>query len=206
MGKFTMLGRNALIGAHGVDRVGAFKANAAVALTTPFGVNSSDTFTSTAHGLSNGDLVVLTEVTGGSGLQAGDAGNANENAWPYYVIGVTANTFQLSHTPGGAAVDLGSDLTAGKFIKLVELSGGSPAYARKTIAWNAVSLGAVDDSTNGAVIDVPPPGATGGQVDYLGYWNNASSELRAIDKVATETYAGQGTYTVTDADLDVLQA
>lgn len=202
MGKATMLGRNALIAAHGVDRVGAFAADASKSLTTPFGVNSTDTFTLTAHGYANGDLVILTEITGGSNLQAGDVGNANENAWPYYVIGQTVNTFQLSHTPGGAAVDLGSDLTAGKVTRLVELTGGSPAYARKTIAFNAASLGSVDDSTNGAVIDVP----AGGKVSYLGYWNNASGELRWIDKVTEEVYAAQGTYTVTDVDLDVLAA
>jgi hypothetical protein len=83
---------------------------------------------------------------------------------------------------------------------LIELTGGSPAYARKTIAYNTPSSGSMDDSTNGAVIDVP----AGVTVDYLGYWNNASSELRAVDKVTSEVFAAQGTYTVTDSDHDLL--
>lgn len=201
MGKFTMLGRNALISGHGVDRVGAFAADAGKAVT---GVTSTDIFTSTAHGYAAGDLVILTALTGGSGLKAGNAGNADEEAWPYFVIAanLAANTFSLSHTPGGAAVDLGSDVTAGTVTRLVELTGGAPAYARKTIAYNTAAGGAVDDSTNGAVIDVP----AAGKVSYLGYWNNTSGELRAIDKIIEETYASQGTFTVTDSDLDVLAA
>src|SRR3954468_12947022 len=60
------------------------------ALTTPFGVASTDTFTSTGRGYANGALVLLPAITGGAGLVFAD---------PYFVIGVTANTFQLSKTP-----------------------------------------------------------------------------------------------------------
>jgi hypothetical protein len=200
MGKFTMAGRNAMLASHGVDRVGAFDAGTPITGVT--GTASTDVFAKTAHGLSNGDLVVLTELTGGAGLQAGDAGNANENAWPYFVITANANDFQLAHTPGGSAVDFTTNVTALTVTELVELSGGAPAYARKTIAYNAPAGGSADDSTNGAVIDVP----AGAAVSYLGYWNNASGELRAIDKVTEEVFAAQGTYTVTDSDLDLLAA
>lgn len=37
-----------------------------------------------------------------------------------------------------------------------EVSGGSPAYARKGITWNAAANGAMDDSTTPApVFDIP---------------------------------------------------
>ncbi|MCK2149542.1 hypothetical protein MYE70_10735 [Marinobacter alexandrii] len=56
---------------------------------------TSDTITATAHGLVNGDGVKPT--TSVNGLTDGQL---------YWVVGATANTFQLSLTYGGAAVDL----------------------------------------------------------------------------------------------------
>ena len=202
MGKYTVLGRNAMLSGLGVDRVGAFDAQTPITGVT--GTASTDLLNKAAHGLTNGDLVILTEITGGTGLAAytGNAGNADENAWPLYVVGVSGSDFQVSHTPGGTAIDFTTNVTALTVTELIELTGGSPAYARKTIAYNTPSGGSMDDSTNGAVIDVP----AGAAVNYLGYWNNASSELRAIDRVTEETFGAQGTYTVTDSDHDLLAA
>lgn len=203
MGKYTMLGRNAMLGGLGVDRVGAFTAGTAITGVT--GTASTDILTKTSHGLTNGDLVVLTAITGGTGLAGfcGNAGNADENAWPLYIVGVSGNNFQVSHTSGGSAIDFTTDITALTVTKLTELSGGSPAYARKTIAYNAASGGNIDDSTNGAVIDVPASTT----VDYLGYWNNGTSELRSVDKLSSpEVFGSQGTLTVTDSDHDLLAA
>jgi len=152
---------------------------------------SPDTFTKTSHGLANGDRVVLSGLTGGTGAQVGQ---------PYFVINTATNTFQLSSTVGGSAVDFGTDITAATVNKVTELSGGSPAYARVAIAFNAAADGTMDDSTNGAVINVPAAAV----VDYVEFWSasTAGSELGIIP-VTQETYAGQGTYTVTDADLDL---
>lgn len=174
--------------------------DAGTALTAVTAVTSTDTFTKTAHGLADGTLVVLTEKTGGSGVTAGDAGNANGLAEPLFVIGSTANTFQLSRTSGGTAADIASDITSVTVTPLVEISGGSPAYARKVIAFNAPVDGSMDDSTNGAVFDVP----AGATVDY-GSLHSAltAGTLLAIDRVTSESFAGQGTYTLTDADLSV---
>lgn len=61
----------------------------------------------TAHGFAAGDEVVFTELTGGAGLTVGQV---------YYVIAanLAANTFQVSATAGGSAVNFTSDITAGK--------------------------------------------------------------------------------------------
>jgi hypothetical protein len=80
-----------------------------------------------------------------------------------------------------------------------EVSGGSPAYARKAIAWNAASAGAMDDSTNGAVFDVPA--AT--TVTWISGWNTAGTVRYFKKQVTSEAFGAQGTYTVTDADLDL---
>src|SRR3954452_24491220 len=70
------------------------------------GLASTNTFTSVAHGLTAGNRVMFTNLTGGTGLSTGTI---------YYVIatGLTADAFQVSATSGGAAVDFTSDLTAG---------------------------------------------------------------------------------------------
>lgn len=62
--------------------------------------------TASAHGFAAGDLVVFSALTGGAGLTVGQA---------YYVIAanLAANTFQVSATPGGAAVNFTTDITAG---------------------------------------------------------------------------------------------
>lgn len=81
-----------------------------------------------------------------------------------------------------------------------EVTGGSPAYARKAIAFNAPAAGTMDDSTNGITFDVP----AGATVRYVGLWSavTAGTFLGSYD-VVDEVYAAQGTYTVTDVDLDL---
>ncbi len=81
-----------------------------------------------------------------------------------------------------------------------EVSGGSPAYARVAIAFNAPSAGSMDDSTNGATFNVP----AGTTVTHVGFWSaSTSGTFLAYDDVTSESFGAQGTYTVTDADLDL---
>jgi hypothetical protein len=60
---------------------------------------TTNTFTAVAHGLANGDKVQLTNSGGAlpTGLSL---------LTSYYVISVTADTFQLAATPDGAAIDI----------------------------------------------------------------------------------------------------
>jgi len=80
-----------------------------------------------------------------------------------------------------------------------EISGGSPAYARKGITWNPAA-GGNKDSSNQPVLDVP----AGKTVAYIGFWSALSGGVfyGAAD-VVDEVFAAQGTYTLTDADLDL---
>lgn len=81
-----------------------------------------------------------------------------------------------------------------------ELTGGSPAYERKAVTWNSASSGTMDDSTSPIVFDVP----AGSDVDNVGFWSaKTGGTFYAYDPVTKETFAGQGTYTVKDADLDL---
>src|SRR3990167_10447667 len=47
-----------------------------------------------------------------------------------------------------------------------EVSGGTPAYIRKVVTWNAAAAGAMDDS-NAPVFDVPASTT----VAYVGFWS-----------------------------------
>jgi hypothetical protein len=71
---------------------------------------ADDILDATGHGFVAGDRVVFTSLTGGAGL------TANRE---YYVISanLAANTFQVSTTPGGSAVNFTTDITAGKVRK-----------------------------------------------------------------------------------------
>jgi hypothetical protein len=103
---------------------GLFRANAA-----------TDRITMTAHGLANGTLLVL---------QAKDPAQAVElyNGFPYYVVNTAANDFQLAYSPGGSPIVFSTDVTS-DFIAVLftEISGGTPAYARKAVAFPSATAG-----------------------------------------------------------------
>jgi hypothetical protein len=188
---YSILGKNAML-----DALTALATYCglltATALTGVTGTASTNLLTKASHGLSNGDLVIATLlVSEGAGLF---------NDVPYYVIGVAGNDFSLTEIPAGAAIDFTTDITDCTITKYVELTGGSPAYARKAIAYNAAAIGVADDSTNGAAFDVPAAGV----VDAVGYYSAVSAgTLYAIDLVTQESFGAQGVFTLSDADLDL---
>lgn len=192
---YTVLAKNAMLDALRalITHVGAFQAGADIAVT---GTAADDTFTSNGHGLANGDLIAFKVLNGGDARLGPNK--------PLFVIGSTANTFQLAERPGGPAYNFAANVTAGSSInKYTELNGGAPAYARKAIAYNAAVEGAADDSTNGAVLDVP----AGAKVNAIGQFSAVvAGTLHVFNVVGEEAFGAQGTYTVTDADLDLLAA
>lgn len=70
--------------------------------------SSTDVISSTAHGLSNGDVVVFHTITGTlpTGITAGT---------PYYVINANTDDFKISTTSGGSAVNITTNGTAPNF-------------------------------------------------------------------------------------------
>lgn len=79
-----------------------------------------------------------------------------------------------------------------------EVTGGSPAYARKSVTWAAASAGALTTS-NAQVFDVP----AGTTIQYVGFWSLASGgTFYGHVTITNETFAGQGTYTVAAGDID----
>ncbi|MCB1089485.1 MAG: hypothetical protein KDM63_20775, partial [Verrucomicrobiae bacterium] len=68
------------------------------------GSSSSDTITTTVpHGLLSGDRIVFADIAGGEG---GGLANGTE----YFIRDVTANSFKVSTSRGGAAINITSDI------------------------------------------------------------------------------------------------
>lgn len=71
-----------------------------------------------------------------------------------------------------------------------ELTGGSPAYARKAVVWSAASAGS---KTTSAAVTFDVPG--GSTVSHIGYFRGTTFlGSRALG--VTESFTGQGTYTL----------
>jgi len=162
----------------------------AAAITSVTGVATTDLLTKVGHGLVNGDLVVLRSLTGGTGLI---------EEFPYYIVGVSGNDFQLSQLSGGSAFNFTTDISSVSVVKLVELSGGTPTYARKSATFSAAA-GGVLASSNAPVFDCPAAAV----VNYAGFFSAVTvGTLLGIDLVTEETFGAQGTYTLTSSSLDL---
>lgn len=93
---------------------------------------TANTITSGAHGLANGDRVIVFNVFGETipgGLTEGAA---------YFVVGVTTDTFQVALTSGGAAVDLATTQGELFFQKVIPEVFG--AQGQITVAAGAIVL------------------------------------------------------------------
>jgi hypothetical protein len=75
-----------------------------------------------------------------------------------------------------------------------EVTGGSPAYARKAIAWNAADGGSATCTTN-VVLDIPASTT----VTWSSLWNTAGTVRYLKKAVTSEAFGVQGTYTVVAA-------
>lgn len=84
-----------------------------------------------------------------------------------------------------------------------EVTGGSPAYARKAVAWNAAS-GGIATQNGDVVLDIP----AGTTVSWLSLWNTAGTVRYLKKDVTDEAFGAQGTYTIkgTTSTLDLNDA
>lgn len=80
-----------------------------------------------------------------------------------------------------------------------EVTGGSPAYARKAATWNAASGGNLDNS-NAPTFDVPA-----GTYTHWGLWSAVTTGTfyGGGPLSASEVYAAQGQYNLTDGDVSL---
>lgn len=91
---------------------------------------ATDTLRSTAHGYANGDTIVICGDTPPGGLTEGTV---------YFVVGAATDTFQVSATSGGAAIDLTSVAgSAAQVIKILPEVFASQGTA--TVSASALNL------------------------------------------------------------------
>jgi hypothetical protein len=81
------------------------------------GEADNDTFTAAAHGLADGDRVFFPNLEGGSGL--------TEVTTEYFVRDAATNTFKVTATVGGAAVNFTTDVTSGSTCRKYENLAGA---------------------------------------------------------------------------------
>ncbi len=80
-----------------------------------------------------------------------------------------------------------------------EISGGTPAYARLGLTWNAASSGSKTLS-NTPTFDVPPSTT----VTHVGLWTLVTGGVwQGYIDVTDETFAAQGTYQITSGTVDL---
>jgi hypothetical protein len=77
-----------------------------------------------------------------------------------------------------------------------EVTGGSPAYARKPVTWTVSSGTAnLNETPN---FDVPASTT----ITYVGFYNaSTGGTLQAYASVTSETFGSQGVYVISDANL-----
>jgi len=81
-----------------------------------------------------------------------------------------------------------------------EITGGSPAYARKAITWAAASGGAMSANGTLPVFDVPA-GTTVNKVIFMSAISGGTKYAEA--DITDEVFTNQGTYTLTSVALDL---
>lgn len=143
----------------------------------------------TSHGLSTGNLIVFTALTGGTGLFV---------ERPYYVEEVSSSKIKLGQLTGTYTEAWTTEVLAATIAKLTEVSGGS--YARIKTTFGSAASGKTEDST---AHKISVPAST--TVSYVGLWSAVTTgTLIAIEKVTAETFAAEGTFEVTASKLDLL--
>jgi hypothetical protein len=97
---------------------------------------------------------------------------------------------------GYASLHTGDPGTTGT----AEVTGGSPAYARKAVTWSAPSSGSV--TTSGSVTFDVPASTT---ISYMGLWSASTGGTfyGGAALSSPETYGAQGTYALTTATVTI---
>lgn len=81
-----------------------------------------------------------------------------------------------------------------------ELTGGSPAYARKAATWASAATGSMTDTGADPVFDV----ASGSTVAWVGLWSSLTvGTFYGAADVTDEVYGAQGTYTLTSFTISI---
>lgn len=138
------------------------------------GDQASNTINHTAHPYQNGDPVVFTALTGGAGFTVGTV---------YFVRNSATNTYELSATTGGAAINYTTDITDGTIGRAFGNCGS--LFLHKT--GNLPALTGVLLLTDSEDLAVPQHGGNSGQtcVFFCSTTNMYMGQLSELTSGAT---------------------
>jgi len=155
-------------------------------------VASTDIFTNTGtNGFVAGDAVVFNSLTGGAGLTVGKR---------YYVLSgsLTATTFTVSTSPGGAIFDHTTNVTAGtvaKFIPIGQVTSIGPAGSKR----NLIDASAYGDAWTDWVVGQQD----GNEMDFEVALDNTSAGHVAVKNAYDGGVSWRFGMTHTAAALDI---
>jgi hypothetical protein len=144
---------NAILRADGTDgtilQTSGLIVDDAVVPYSVTGDAATDVITATGHIYTANQTVIFSAITGGAGLSANTV---------YFVCNPSGNTFQLSTTSGGAAINFTTNITAGSVIAIQ----ANVAISQNTTETNSALV--LSPKGTGALIAGPKPDgtATGG--------------------------------------------
>lgn len=158
-------------------------AGADVTLSNPSAAADDIIDTTAAHGFVAGDRVRFTALTGGAGLSTNT---------DYYVIAanLAAQTFQVSATPGGTAVNFTTDITAGTVVLFNDvvhfLGKGSLAFGDVRTIEPLISRGPTTENPLAQYSTVGFKGILGGRVfSFAETADGAGANSAAVDRMWT---------------------
>ena len=169
---------------------------------------TTDVFTKVAHGMSDGDRIHLTtDNVLPLGLYTTDAyGNIDANP-DFYVRDVTTDTFKLSKTSGGTAVDIWPRSAIGEVLKATGVAAGQPTsnmIVAIQVTGTGNDRGRRYSSAPTITIEAPPEGGTqatatctltdAGQVDRVTMVNRGLGYPAGTINVTFS--GGHGTHTI----------
>lgn len=173
-----------------------FTATSVVTGTT--GAEATDLFTKASHGLSAGDRITFSSLTGGTGLSTGVT---------YWVIasGLTSSAFKLSTTSGGAAVNFTTDVSASTWVKSSTASGtwtNRGNYLGKFNALIEVGAGAgtINVTVGDSIFTVTIAASTGNRIIRIKDDKLITIEEDDIElpRLSTLVFAGDATWPLID--------
>lgn len=143
------------------------------------GTAATDVITCIGHGFRDGQQVYFPTLTGGAGLTAP---SLTAHGTLYYIINATADTFQVSTTAGGSAVNFTTDITVGK-VHAAEFAIGAahPDFANLFLT----DVNVTDDNTD---------------------WKSADLTYRGLEslKPYKRTITGQVTSSTSSSDITTM--
>lgn len=172
--------------AEKVKAVGALEATATNVVTW---ANSGTKIlkSNVAHGLTTGQLVVLTAIGGTQTALVAER--------PYYVKEVSSTEIELSQTSSFVAEEWTGTITSATFVKLAEI-----AETRAAVTMAAPVKSLSEDATP---VTIAATGAC--SYEYIGFYSALTvGTLYAVAKVTKETLAAAGSIEVKRSALDLL--